>query len=121
MRTLPDVIRTLDLPGGGVDIDEADYLVDPADWSPAFAQWVAANEGIALTGAHWGVFAFMRDWLDEHGVAPDARYTLGYLRNGEGLDKAGAKARLFDLFPKGYVQQACKMAGMRQPRAWSTG
>jgi tRNA 2-thiouridine synthesizing protein E len=28
---------------------------------------------------------------------------------------------LFRLFPYGYVKQACKIAGMRRPRAWSTG
>ena len=28
---------------------------------------------------------------------------------------------LFDLFPYGYVKQACKIAGMQRPRAWSTG
>jgi tRNA 2-thiouridine synthesizing protein E len=28
---------------------------------------------------------------------------------------------LFELYPYGYVKQACKIAGMRRPRAWSTG
>jgi len=28
---------------------------------------------------------------------------------------------MFELFPYGYVKQACKIAGMRKPRAWSTG
>jgi len=32
-----------------------------------------------------------------------------------------ARKRLFELFPYGYVRQACKVAGMRRPRAWSTG
>ena len=31
------------------------------------------------------------------------------------------RERLFQLFPYGYVKQACKIAGMRKPRAWSTG
>ncbi|WP_231363566.1 TusE/DsrC/DsvC family sulfur relay protein [Thioalkalivibrio sulfidiphilus] len=29
--------------------------------------------------------------------------------------------RLYELFPYGYMQQVCKIAGMRRPRAWSTG
>lgn len=29
--------------------------------------------------------------------------------------------RLFELFSYGYLGQACKIAGMRRPRAWSTG
>jgi sulfur relay (sulfurtransferase) DsrC/TusE family protein len=32
-----------------------------------------------------------------------------------------ARGRLFELFPYGYVKQACKVAGMKRPRAWSTG
>ena len=28
---------------------------------------------------------------------------------------------VFELFPYGYVKQACKIAGMRKPRSWSTG
>jgi len=32
-----------------------------------------------------------------------------------------AQKKLFELFPYGYVKQACKIAGMRRPRAWSTG
>jgi tRNA 2-thiouridine synthesizing protein E len=28
---------------------------------------------------------------------------------------------MFELFPYGYVKQACKIAGMKKPRAWSTG
>ncbi|HDK03426.1 MAG TPA: sulfite reductase subunit gamma, partial [Gammaproteobacteria bacterium] len=32
-----------------------------------------------------------------------------------------AGSYLFTLFPYGYVKQACKLAGMRRPRAWSSG
>jgi tRNA 2-thiouridine synthesizing protein E len=32
-----------------------------------------------------------------------------------------ARKQLFELFPYGYVQQACKIAGMKRPRGWSTG
>jgi sulfur relay (sulfurtransferase) DsrC/TusE family protein len=28
---------------------------------------------------------------------------------------------VFELFPYGYVKQACKIAGMKRPRGWSTG
>ena len=33
----------------------------------------------------------------------------------------GAHKRLFELFPYGYVKQSCRIAGMKRPRAWSTG
>ena len=42
-------------------------------------------------------------------------------RQIQDVAKQHAKAQLFQLFPYGYVQQACKIAGMQKPRAWSTG
>jgi len=121
MRTRPDVISTVDLPSGKAAVDEAGYLIEPADWSRDFALRIADQEGIALTDRHWDVIAFMRDYLEEHGIAPDARFVLEFLREPEHLTKHDGKVVLFELFPYGYVKQACKMAGMRQPRAWSTG
>ena len=121
MRTRPDVISTVDLPSGKVAVDEAGYLIDSGDWSRDFALRIADQEGIALTDRHWDVIAVMRDYLEEHGIAPDARFVLEFLREPEHLTKHDGKVVLFELFPYGYVKQACKMAGMRQPRAWSTG
>ena len=100
-----------------VPTDAEGYLVDPADWTEAFAATVAQSEHIALTEEHWKVIRFMRDWLDEHGVAPDARHVMKFLAG----DREAGRSRMFELFPYGYVKQACKIAGMRKPRAWSTG
>ncbi|NOX41743.1 MAG: TusE/DsrC/DsvC family sulfur relay protein [Alphaproteobacteria bacterium] len=121
MRTRPDIVTHLKLAHSVVDIDEAGYLRDPADWSREFAEHVALQEGIEATETHWQIIAFMRAYLDEHGIAPDSRFTIKFLGKTNGLDKTMARRQLFDIFPYGYVKQACKMAGMKQPRAWSTG
>jgi tRNA 2-thiouridine synthesizing protein E len=62
----------------------------------------------------------MRAFLDEHQLIPDARFVIRFLADEAGLGDL-ARQRLFELFPYGYVRQACKIAGMRRPRAWSTG
>lgn len=59
------------------------------------------------------------DW-DEHLIAADARFLIKYIAEGLGY-RGNARGRLFRLFPYGYVKQACKIAGMKRPRAWSTG
>ncbi len=46
---------------------------------------------------------------------------MTYLATTFQCDKKEAKKRIFELFPYGYVKQACKIAGMKRPRAWSTG
>ncbi|MEW6687635.1 MAG: TusE/DsrC/DsvC family sulfur relay protein [Pseudomonadota bacterium] len=101
-------------------LDEEGYLVDPADWSEGLAEELARRERIALTDAHWVVIRFMRRYYEEHHIAPDARHVMKHLAESRGRGP-GAPHDLFRLFPYGYVKQACKIAGMRRPRAWSTG
>lgn len=122
MRTRPDTIRQITLADGKrVAVDEAGYLTDPRDWSRDFAIRAAADEGLTLNDDYWDVIGFMRDWYDEHRVAVDARLVMKYLGEKDGSGKAGGRRKLFEMFPYGYVRQACKIAGMKQPRAWSTG
>ena len=99
------------------ELDAEGYLADPATWTEAAAIHLARGEGLELGDDHWKVIRFMRDWLDEHGAAPDARHVMKLL----GGERDAGRARLFELFPYGYVKQACRIAGMRRPRAWSTG
>jgi TusE/DsrC/DsvC family sulfur relay protein len=98
-------------------LDAEGYLIDPADWTEAFAEDVAGREGIHLDQEHWTAIRFMRAWLDERRVAPDVRHVIRHLSQIHG----SGRNRLFELFPYGYVQQTCKIAGMRRPRSWSTG
>jgi TusE/DsrC/DsvC family sulfur relay protein len=101
--------------------DTEGYLIDPAHWDESVARALAAQENIELDTAYWPVLHFMHDYWMEHRVAPDVRHVLDYLVKEKGMEKKGAKRHLFRLFPYGYVQQACKIAGMQRPRAWSTG
>ncbi len=104
----------------GAATDDEGYLVDPDDWSEAVAAALAEREGLQLGDLHWQVLRFMRAFLDEHQLIPDARFVIRFLADEAGLGDA-ARQRLLELFPYGYVRQACKIAGMRRPRAWSTG
>ena len=96
------------------------YLLDPAEWTEEIAGELARREGLALSPLHWEVLRFMRQYYEEHQIPADARFVVKHLAEAQGLG-AGARKRLFELFPYGYVKQACKIAGMRRPRVWSTG
>lgn len=100
-----------------VQFDDEGYLIDPNDWSEDLARELARRDNLELTEEHWEVIAFMRDFLRRKNLIPDARYVIRHLRETRGAHRN----RLFELFPYGYVQQACRIAGMRRPRAWSTG
>jgi tRNA 2-thiouridine synthesizing protein E len=99
-------------------LDAEGYLVEPADWNEDIARVLARAENIELGDDHWDVIRFMRGYYEEHQVAADARFVIKHLANRVGAE---AQKMLFVLFPYGYVKQACKIAGMRRPRAWSTG
>lgn len=101
--------------------DSEGYLVEPDDWSAEIAHELANQEGIELNDDYWPIIHYIRNYYFEHGITPDIRHVNSYLASELGCSKKEAKKLIFDLFPYGYVKQACKIAGMKKPRAWSTG
>jgi TusE/DsrC/DsvC family sulfur relay protein len=110
----------LELGAKSVAVDDEGHLVDPADWNEELAEALARREGIVLSAAHWAVIRFVREYYEQRKIIPDARHVIRYLAEYRGKGSEG-RNELFKLFPYGYVKQACKIAGMRRPRAWSTG
>ena len=106
--------------GKSVPTDDEGYLIDPADWNEDVAEERARQEKIVLSDDHWAVIRFMREYYEQRQVTPDARHVIKFLAAHRGGSSEG-RNDLFRLFPYGYVKQACKIAGMRRPRAWSTG
>ncbi len=104
-----------------VSRDTEGYLVNPGDWNEDFARKVAAEENVALNETFWLAMNFMRKYYAEHDIAPDVRHLVTHLASEHKCDKKQAKKLVFEMFPYGYVKQACKIAGMKKPRAWSTG
>ena len=100
------------------NIDEEGYLVDPQQWTEEIASRFALQENIQLTEDHWDAIRFMREYYAGHQIAPDVRHVMKHLAKRLGPESRNA---IFELFPYGYVKQACKIAGMKRPRAWSTG
>jgi len=101
--------------------DAEGYLFQPDDWDEVIAGELAAEESIELNDTYWLVLNFMRNYYREHDIAPDVRHVISSLAAEKQCSKREAKKIIFDLFPYGYVKQACKIAGMKKPRAWSTG
>jgi len=99
-------------------LDGEGYVVDPEDWDEALAAQLAQAQRIELQDDHWLVIRFMRDYYAEHQICADARHAMKQL---EQRYPGHGRQRLFELFPYGYVAQACRIAGMRRPRTWSTG
>jgi len=100
------------------ETDAEGYLVEPLDWTEEVAEELARREHIRLTEDHWDAIRFMREYYMERQIAADVRHVMKHLAQKHGAE---SRNRIFELFPYGYVKQACKIAGMKRPRGWSTG
>ena len=121
MRTRPDKTTILQVGNLSVERDGHGYMLDPSQWNKEVALLIAKEEEVLLNEDHWMIIEYMRDYFDKNDIPADARFVFSLLSDRKSLDKKEARKLFFDLFPYGYVKQACKIAGMRQPRAWSTG
>ena len=98
-----------------IQTDEDGFLLDPDDWNEEIALHVAISEEIELTEERWNLVHMIRDYYYEHGSVPELRKILKQLKEELGPEKATRKY-VYALFPYGYGQQGCKIAGMRQPK-----
>ena len=97
-----------------IQTDQDGFLLDPEDWNEEFALDVANATKLELSKDHWRVIHMIRDLYFTSGIVPELRTILKNLRNDIGKDKATRKY-IYALFPYGYGQQGCKIAGMRKP------
>ena len=94
--------------------DNEGFLLDPQDWTDAVARAIAAENAQPLDDRHWHIIRFIRDYYERTATVPEARKLLRYMRDSWG-DEQGTRKALYHLFPTGYGQTACKIAGMRKP------
>ena len=77
-------------------------------WNKEVAEVLAKEEMKEnLTGDHWKVLDFIREYFEKFGIAPAEQITC----KGTGLDIH----RVATLFPTGYAHGACKIAGLPKP------
>lgn len=109
-RTESDALAEFsdEIPRDRISVDEDGFIVDPSLWSEKFAAAVAASEGVDdLTGDHWKVVNFLRDYYIEYGAAPMIRRLC---------ESTGFKLKkIYELFPSGPAKGACKIAGLPKP------
>jgi tRNA 2-thiouridine synthesizing protein E len=98
-----------------VERDEEGFLLYTEDWTPQLAEELAREEGFALEGHRRDIVMYVRDYFENNHSVPEARTLLKHMKEMWGEDRATRKY-LYQLFPYGYGQQACKVAGMRKPR-----
>jgi tRNA 2-thiouridine synthesizing protein E len=98
-----------------IEKDSDGFLIDPSVWNHKVADALAQEFDTSLTKEHWLIVTYIREYFDKHQKVPELRHLLKDFKNKYGVEKSSRKY-VYDLFPYGYGQQACKIAGMRQPK-----
>lgn len=98
----------ININGREIEVDEDGFMVNFDDWDEEVAAAMAAVDGIpVLTGDHWKVINYLRDYYRHFQIAPMIRklcketgFTLKYI---------------YELFPSGPAKGACRVAGLPKP------
>jgi tRNA 2-thiouridine synthesizing protein E len=104
----------IELENRQIATDNEGYLLNPIDWDESVAQVIASGLDLELNPERWEIVRFVREYYETNQSVPEARILLKALAERHGKALATRKY-LYALFPYGYGQQACKIAGMRKP------
>lgn len=107
-------MRTVEVSGKTLNTDEEGYLQNLDDWSKDVGGFLAEEEGVEMTDAHWEVVNFLREYYEEYKIAPMIRILTKAIGKKLGKDKGNTKY-LYELYPAGPAKQACKIAGLPKP------
>lgn len=103
-----------ELAGTTYETDEDGYLMDLDQWNKDVAAFLAKEEEVDMSDAHWEVVNFLREYYEEYKIAPMIRILTKAIGKKLGKDKGNTKY-LYDLYPGGPAKQACKIAGLPKP------
>lgn len=98
-----------------IERDEEGFLLYADKWSEDLIFPIADELEINMTEEHLEVVRFIRSYYEKNKSVPEARTLLKYLKETWSEEKA-TRRYLYQLFPHGYGQQACMIAGMTKPR-----
>lgn len=89
-------------------------LKDLSKWSEAAATWLAKQENLTLTDAHWEIIRLMRAYYENYNISPILKLLKKQI--SESLGKAKAEDTYLEkLFPGGVLGQGTRIAGLPIP------
>ncbi len=100
--------------GQEIATDKAGYLLDYTQWNEGMVAYLAEQENIEMTEAHWEVVRFVRAFYEEYETSPAIRALVKAMANKFGPEKGNSRY-LQRLFKKGPAKQATKLAGLPKP------
>ncbi|MCK5898274.1 MAG: TusE/DsrC/DsvC family sulfur relay protein [Methylococcales bacterium] len=90
------------------------FLCEIDDWNEAVALFLAGENQIELTSAHWEIIFFIRQYYNDYQHLPNARVFTKAIAKKLGAEKGNSRY-LHKLFPQGPLKYVCKIAGLPKP------
>ena len=109
-----EIYRYLSVQDKEIALDPEGFLVDMADWSPAVAEALAAEEERTLTAEHWEVIEVLRNFYARYEMAPAMRPLVKAVGLALGAEK-GKSLHLMRLFPDSPAKVGARLAGLPKP------
>jgi tRNA 2-thiouridine synthesizing protein E len=106
------------LDGRVIETDEQGFLHDLDDWSEAFAEKLAEQDGIRLYDESWGLIGYFHEYYLQNHTHPSMRQlvlTLGRQHGAHFHDRKAYEKFLYRLFPRDPMRELCKLAGLPKP------
>jgi dissimilatory sulfite reductase related protein len=98
----------IELAGKMYKVDEHGFLQETDKWNKEIARAFAMKEDInELTEDHWKVIDYLRNYYLANGMCPMVRRLV--------KESGFTLKQLYDLFPEGPANSACKWAGIPKP------
>ncbi|MFA5308919.1 MAG: TusE/DsrC/DsvC family sulfur relay protein [Dehalococcoidales bacterium] len=95
----------MELAGQVLEVDEHGFMQETARWTEEIAKAYGAQESVTeLTADHWKVINYLRNYYLANGICPMVRRLV--------KESGFTLKQLYDLFPEGPANSACKWAGV---------
>ncbi|WP_028470067.1 TusE/DsrC/DsvC family sulfur relay protein [Neptunomonas japonica] len=107
-------MRQVMIEGHAIALDDEGYLLNLEEWSGAVASYLAIEENIQLSDAHWEIIQVIRDFYQQYELSPAMRPLVKAVGLALGPSK-GKSMHLMKLFPESPAKQAAKLAGLPKP------
>ncbi len=100
--------------GREIPLDADGHLVNADDWSEALALVIADAEGIEMTGDHWEIVNFVRDYYKQFHTTLALKTLVSEVGKKLGPGKGSTKY-LYKLFLDRPTRLAYKIGGLPRP------